>query len=400
MSEYLRLKVKSNMLKDRRIALCVTGSVAAINAPKLARELRRHGADVVCYMTESATKYVLNPHVMEWATGNKVVTELTGGVEHLIDFDLVVVYPATYNTICKIANGIADNPVTTLCASTDPSKIVIAPAMSIKLYSNPILKRNIEVLKSYGVRFIEPIIEEGAAKIADIDTTVNYIIRFLNRSGLRDSKVLILAGPTRYDIDAVRYISSKSTGLLGYYLAMEAFWRGCDLKVIYGPGEIEYPDIFNVERVYTTEEMLDKTIMELSKIKYDIAIFVAAILDYKPSKYIDAKIKSGGRISMELIPTPKVIDIVRSKYPDLFIVGFKLEYKIDEDKLIEEARRRLNEIKPGIIIANDISKITRDRHRACIIYDGGVKIVDSSKDIVAREVFNIIEEAYLRFKRN
>jgi phosphopantothenoylcysteine decarboxylase/phosphopantothenate--cysteine ligase len=138
----IEVSSKTSKLAGKRIAVCLTGSVACIESPKLARELRRHGAEVTCYMTKAAVKYGVSPYVMEWATGRPVITKLTGITEHLGDYDLVVVYPATLNTISKIAQGIADNPVTTLCASVNLTRLLIAPAMNLKLYTNKLLIKN------------------------------------------------------------------------------------------------------------------------------------------------------------------------------------------------------------------------------------------------------------------
>jgi len=137
-------------------------------------------------MTKAAVKYGVSPYVMEWATGRPVITKLTGITEHLGDYDLVVVYPATLNTISKIAQGIADNPVTTLCASVNPTILLIAPAMNLKLYTNKLLIENIEKLKRIGATFIEPRIDEGIAKVAEVNTTVDYVIKCLTMSKLRE----------------------------------------------------------------------------------------------------------------------------------------------------------------------------------------------------------------------
>lgn len=171
---------KATKLYEKTIALCLTGSVAIIEAPKLARDLRKKfGANVQCFMTESAVKYGLSPKIMEWATKKPVVTELTGFTEHMTDFDLVIVYPATFNTINKIAVGIADNAVSTLCAATPVNKLIIVPAMNIKLYNNPILKESITKLEKLGVKIIKPKIEEGVAKVASIEEIINCSIQTL-----------------------------------------------------------------------------------------------------------------------------------------------------------------------------------------------------------------------------
>jgi len=376
-----------------KVALCLTGSVAAIEAPKLARELRRHGAHVDCYMTDYAVKYGVSPEVMEWATGNEVVRELTGRVEHLYDYDLMMVYPATLNTIGKIAQGIADNAVTTLCAAVDMDKLIIVPAMNMRLYDSSILQENLSKLKRLGVTVISPRFSEGTAKIPRVEEVVDHAIRNLSRSRLRDRKVLILTGPTRYDLDPIRFISNKASGRLGYWLAKEGFQRGCQVKVIYGPGEVQFPEYIPLINVYSTEDMLEASLKELGKDAYDVAIFSAAVLDFKPKERADLKVKSGKEWSLELVPTPKVIERVIGEHPDLFVVAFKLEYNIPEKELIEGAHERLRELDADLMVANDLTAIRGEQHKAYIINkEKEVKVVDGTKAVLAEEIFNAIEK--------
>jgi phosphopantothenoylcysteine decarboxylase/phosphopantothenate--cysteine ligase len=386
---------KSDKLADRKVALCLTGSVAAIEAPKLARELKRHGAQVDSYMTDYAVKYGVSPEVMEWATGNEVVKELTGRVEHLHDYDLVMVYPATLNTIGKIAQGIADNAVTTLCAATDMDKLIIVPAMNMRLYDSPVLQENLSKLKRLGVTVISPRFSEGIAKIPKVEKVADHAIRKLSISRLRDKKALILTGPTRYDLDPIRFISNKSSGRLGYLLAKEGFQRGCRVRVIYGPGEVQFPDYIPVINVYNTEDMLEESLKELSKEDYDVAIFSAAVLDFRPKERADLKVKSGKEWSLELVSTPKVIERVIGEHPDLFVVAFKLEYNIPEKELIEGAYERLKELNVDLMVANDLTAIREDRHKAYIINkEKEVKVVDGTKAVLAEEIFNAIEKKF------
>lgn len=388
---------KTEKLADRRVALCLTGSVACIEAPKIARELRRNGAEVTCYMTQAAIDCGVSPYVMEWATGKPVVLKLTGMTEHLPQYDLVVLHPATLNSINKIAQGVADNAVTTLCASTEPSKLLIAPAMNLKLYENQILQKNMETLKKLGATFIEPRINEGTAKVATVDTTVDHAIRCLSSGPLKDRGILILTGPTRYDLDPVRYISNKSSGKLGYCLAKEAFHRGCRVKVIYGPGSVTFPSHIPVLKVYTVEDMLAATFKELNKGTFDVAIFSAAILDFKPTAYVGEKVKSGSIWGIDFKPTPKIIDEVSKRNPELSIVGFKLEYKVTREELLERAREELLRTGASLVVANDLSEIRGDHHKASLIDpDGNVKDFEGTKTELAQVVFDKIEERLIR----
>lgn len=391
------LSEKTGKLQGRRIALCVTGSVAAIEAPKLARELRRHGAEVTCYMTRAALEYGVPAKVMEWAAGRKVILELTGGVEHLEPYDLTVVYPATANTICKIASGIADNPVTTLCAATPPTKLAVAPAMNLKLYQNPALRESLEKLACRGAAILKPRIEEGAAKIVPVEEAVDHIIRLTSDSILKDRGILILSGPTQYNLDAVRYISSRSTGRLGYWLTREAFQRGSRVKAIYGPGEVKPPPYIDRIEVQTTEDFLRETLKELETEAYEAAIFAAAILDFKPETRIEGKVRSGVEWNIKLKPTVKVVEEVRRRYPELKIVAFKLEYKTPKEKMVEEAFLKLKQLNAQLIVANDLSEIKREKHRAYIIQaDGTIQQHDGTKAELAEKIFDTLEHIIIK----
>jgi len=171
-------------LNGKSIALCVTGSVAIIEAPNLAIQLRKqHGAKIQCFMTENAVEYALSPQIMEWATKNTVVRKLTGSTEHMIDFDLVIVYPATFNTINKIANGIADNAVTSLCGATPANRLLIVPTMNLKYYNNPILKENLAKLKKFKIAVLGPKIEAGTIKVTLVEEIIDYVRQILSPSG-------------------------------------------------------------------------------------------------------------------------------------------------------------------------------------------------------------------------
>jgi len=172
---------KSSVLKGKKIGLCITGSVAAVRSPEIARELMRNGAEVYCVMSKNAVKQIVNSYLMEWATGNPVVTKLTGQVEHITlagKPDLILVAPSTANTISKIACGIDDTTVTTVVSTAIGSKIpiIIVPAMHESLYNHPIIAENIKKLQSLGVEFVRPHLEEGKAKISETSEIVEIVI--------------------------------------------------------------------------------------------------------------------------------------------------------------------------------------------------------------------------------
>ncbi len=387
------LTLKNDWLAGRRVALCMSGSVASVMAPRLARELRRSGCDVECFMTDGAVKFGVSPALMEWATGRGVVTHLTGMSEHLTDYDAILVYPATLNTIRKIALGIADTAVTTLCAANPNDKLIVVPAMNMKLYDNPLLKESLAELRKRGAMVIAPRIDEGIAKIPGIREVSDSVHRKLAVGRLRGRRILLLSGPTRYYLDAVRYISNSSSGALGASIAREAFRRGCEIKVITGPARVPVPMYVGSIAANTVEEMLDATLSELRSGPYDAAIFAAAVLDFEPESKLHTKLKSTGKWNLSLTPTPKIIEMVAREFPKLFIAGFKLEYMMSDKGMIEAGWHRMKELGAGLMVLNDSSQVTEARHRAHILMrDGSSKLVDGTKELLAHEIMDAIEK--------
>ena len=349
---------KSKKLLGKKIVLAIPGSIAAVECVKLARELIRHGAEVHAVMSESAQK-IIHPYAMEFATGNKVVTEITGFIEHVElcgehdkKADLVLVCPATANTISKIACGIDDTPVTTVVTTAFAhTPIMIAPAMHATMYEHPIVRENIEKLKRVGVEFIGPRFEEGKAKVASIEEIIYHVIKKLHKKDLTGKKVLITAGATREYIDPIRFITNKSSGKMGVALAEEAELRGAEVTLIKTKGSVP-SFVENQIEVETVEEMLQAIESELKSREYDIVILAAAVGDFTPKEKAQKKIKSGKELILELVPTPKIIQRVKEIAPDVFLVGFKAEYGVGEEELIAQARRQIEKAKSDVVIAN------------------------------------------------
>ena len=349
---------KSRKLVGKKIVLAIPGSIAAVECVKLARELIRHGAEVHAVMSESAQK-IIHPYAMEFATGNKVVTEITGFVEHVElagehgnKADLILVCPATANTISKIACGIDDTPVTTVVTTAFAhTPIMIAPAMHSTMYEHPIIKENIEKLKKLGVEFIGPRFEEGKAKVASIEEIVYHVIKKLHKKDLSGKRVLVTAGATREYIDPIRFITNRSSGKMGVAIAEEAEFRGAEVTLIRTKGSVP-SFVENQIEVETVEEMLEAIEKELSTKKYDVVILAAAVSDFTPKEKAESKIKSGQPLVIELVPTPKIIQRVKELQPDVFLVGFKAEYGVSEEELIEQARKQIEKAKSDVVIAN------------------------------------------------
>ncbi len=354
-------------LKGKRIVLCVTGSVAAVQCPDVARALMRHGAEVFVVMSCMAQK-IIHPDLMEWASGNSVVIELTGKIEHVAlvgdhseKADLVLVAPATANTISKIACGIDDTTVTSLVSTAFGSNIpvVIVPAMHESMYNHPILTENIGKLKTLGVKFVEPRIEESKAKIAETREIVEAVMqRLALRLDLSELRVLVTAGPTVEHIDPIRVITNKSSGKMGVAIAEEALSRGAEVTLVYGVGLAVPPSRARIVHVETTGQMYEAVVSELKSKKFDVLIAVAAAADWAPPESYSYKVSTHKvrSLVLKLKPTLKIIDAVKRVSPSTFLVAFRAEYKLSEKKLIESAYERLRKANADLVVVNDVGK--------------------------------------------
>ncbi|MGB9714080.1 MAG: bifunctional phosphopantothenoylcysteine decarboxylase/phosphopantothenate--cysteine ligase CoaBC [Candidatus Bathyarchaeales archaeon] len=361
------LGTKSATLKGKRIVLCITGSVAAVQCPEIARALMRHGAEVFAVMSPAAQK-LIHPHLMEWATGNAVVTELTGKIEHVAlvgvreaRADLVLVAPATANTISKIACGIDDTTVTSVISTAFGSNtpIIIVPAMHESMYNHPILNEHIKKLKALGIEFVGPRIDEGKAKIAQTWEIVEAVIRKLaTKKDLAGLKVLVTAGPTVEHIDPVRVISNKSSGKMGVAVVEEALSRGAEVTLVYGLGTALPPLGAKVIRVETTEQMYEAVVSELKAQNYDLVVAAAAAADWTPIKAFSRKVSTHEvrSLDLKLKPTVKIVDAVKKLSPKTFLVAFRAEYSLPEKELIESAYERLKKAEADLIVVNDVGK--------------------------------------------
>ncbi len=372
-------------LSGKRIVLCVAGSVAAYKAIELARLLMRHGADVTCVASNAATK-LIQPDYFKWATGNKVITKLTGELEHirLADYnqsDLIIVYPATANTLGKLANGIDDTPISTILTVGFGSKIPILMclAMHESMYDNSAVKKNIEFLKNK-IEFLAPQMIEGKAKASEPEDVLEYVSKkFGFSSVLKNKKVLMTAGPTIEHIDPVRVITNQSSGKTGVSLASELISAGAKVTFVYGPGEEKPPKGAKIINVLSSKEMHNAVKTELKK-KFDIVIMAAAIADYIPINPSKNKIKSSkNEIKISLKKAPKIIDQIKKYQKNVLLVGFKAETNLTKNQLIKSAQKKLKESSSDMIVANDIGSSRYKKNPQ----NNQVIIVDSKKVVVS-----------------
>jgi len=370
-------------LSEKKIVLCVAGSVAAYKAIELARLLMRHGADVTCVTSDAVTKLV-QPDYFKWATGNEVITKLTGELEHikLADYnqsDLIIVYPATANTLGKLANGIDDTPISTVLTVGFGSKIPILMclAMHAAMYDNVAVKKNVEFLKNK-IEFLTPQMIEGKAKATEPEDVLEYVLRKFGFSSiLKNKKVLMTAGPTIEYIDPIRIITNQSSGKTGVLLASELISAGAKVTLVYGPGIEKPPKGAKIIKIFTSKEMFDVVKKEMSK-EFDIVIMAAAISDYTPENSSKNKIKSiKNKIKISLKKAPKIIDQIKKYQKNVFLVGFKAEANLSKNELIALAKKKMNESDADMIVANDIGSIRYRKNPE----SNEVLVIDSHKVI-------------------
>jgi len=349
-------------LAGKKIVLCIAGSVAAYKSIELARLLMRHGANVKCVMSNASTK-LIKPDYMKWATGNNVITKLTGDMEHidLADYkrsDLLIVYPSTANTLGKLATGIDDTPISTVLTVAFGSKIpiVMGLAMHRSMYENAAVRKNIAFLEKK-IDFVSPNVIEGKAKAPEPEDVLHFILRKFGQSKiLKGKKVLMTAGPTIEKIDPIRVITNHSTGKTGVLLASELVSAGAKVTLVYGPGIAEPPKGAKIIHVETVTEMFREVKKQMKK-KFDIVILAAAASDYIPKNQYSKKIKSTkNSLTIELKKAPKIIDHIKKLQKDVFLIGFKAETDISKKELVARAKQKLRDSKADMIIANDIGK--------------------------------------------
>jgi phosphopantothenoylcysteine decarboxylase/phosphopantothenate--cysteine ligase len=313
-------------LAGKQVVVAVTGSIAAVEVVRLTHSLRRCGAVVQAVMSDAATG-IISPESLTYASGRPAITHISGMVEHVTycgdggSADLLLIAPCTANTISKIACGIDDTPVTTFATTALGSgmPVLIVPAMHHSMYRHPAVRGNLECLRAWGVGIVDPRIEEEKAKIADNETIVLWCERMILGQPLKGKRVLITSGPCREIVDDVRVLTTRSSGLMGRALALEAFRLGADVTVIHRD---TFPGITNIP-VDSSADMREAVHRFFSEGGgADIYISAAAISDFAPKKY-KGKIPSGKKVNVELEPLPKLLDEVIRDYAPV-TVAFKL----------------------------------------------------------------------------
>ncbi|MEM2839100.1 MAG: bifunctional phosphopantothenoylcysteine decarboxylase/phosphopantothenate--cysteine ligase CoaBC [Thermoplasmata archaeon] len=389
-AEILRNSGKNGRFAGKHILVCVTGSIAAVEDVKLIREFIRQGAEVTVAMTESATR-IVHPEALWFASGRKPITALDGDVQHVTvcgsnpgGADAVLVAPCTANMISKIATGICDDAVSTMLVTAIGAKksIIIAPGMHGDMWQNKILQENLRKLRDLGITIVEPSLDEGKAKMAEIETIVCATGRGMLGGPLRGRKVTVIGGSTIEPIDAVRCITNASTGGTAVALAKEAYMRGADVELLMGNCAVQLPGFLPSKRFKTARD-LEKLV---SGKKMDIVLMPAAVSDYSPDRAFKGKMPSDKEsLSIVLKRNEKVIDSIDAS----ILVGFKLEVGISVEDLKERARERMNSSKMTAIVANRLEDVKEDSSRAFMLDRSGDEIeLYGTRDEIARGIID------------
>ncbi|MCL2711862.1 MAG: bifunctional phosphopantothenoylcysteine decarboxylase/phosphopantothenate--cysteine ligase CoaBC [Methanomassiliicoccaceae archaeon] len=384
---------KSNKLRGKTIIMGITGSVAAIECFATIRELIRHGAKVIPVMS-SAAQELVTPTSLEFASGMVPVTKITGRAEHVSMLgdgsvaDVFLIYPATANTISKIAQGVDDTPVTTMATVAMGSGIpmVIAPAMHDSMFRNPAVKKNIEFLKESGVMFLGPNIDDVRAKVVSKEEVIAWAFKLMSKNDLKGKKVLVIGGRSEEPIDSMRIITNRSTGLMSVHLAERAFERGADVELWMGGCSVPLPDYIPTKRFGTVGDLMKMT----KKIKHDIVIVPAALSDFAAVRVKKGKIPSEGSVKMELTPVPKVLPAIRSRCDN--VIGFKAESGLEREALVEKARGRMIAYDLAAIVANDIDVAGKTSSKAVIVTKDNAKDISGTKANVADSILDVCAE--------
>ena len=377
------------MLQGVNVALAVSGSIAAVKVVELAHELRRHGASVRAVMSPASTN-IIHPWAVDFATDEPVVTEITGRVEHVALCgrdgwaDVLLLAPATANTAGKIASAVDDTPVTT-CATTALGAdipLVMAPAMHEPMYDHPGVLDALDTLEAWGVTFAPPRIEEGKAKIATESDIITEVARATTPQTLSGTHVVVTAGATKERIDPIRILTNRASGKTGRAVARALYIRGAKVTLVQDGPNVPYAEVVAVE---TADEMIDAC--RRTAATADALLSAAAISDFTADA-VDEKIRSGTPLSVDLRPTPKLIDSVREAYPDLPIIGFKAETSGDDDAMIAEARRIRDRVGLAFVVANDASVMGADETRVLLVGEDAVDPEEATgtKDAVAGRI--------------
>lgn len=386
----------NKILRNKKILIGVSGGIAAYKVPELVRNLLKEGAEVKVILTENGERFV-SKYTLDILTDGKVYTDMfIGGIPHIglaEESDLIAIIPATYNIIGKIANGIADDLLTTIISAFQKKKIIF-PSMNTAMLENPILVKNINYLKSLGYEIVEPsegILAcgtSGKGRLPDMDIILFQICRALSDNIFKNKKILVTAGGTLEKIDPVRMITNASSGKMGLELAKAFTLLGGEVLLLIGRHSVLIPPYIDYEKYENSDELYSLIMKKISDI--DILIMTAAVSDFKP-EFQTKKIKRDKEIILKLSPTIDILKEVSKLERKPIIVGFCLE---EESNIVEEGIRKMKEKNCDIMIANTLGSLGGDFTKGYILYKKNEEYFEMTKEELSWHLTNIIRQFY------
>jgi phosphopantothenoylcysteine decarboxylase/phosphopantothenate--cysteine ligase len=394
-----------------KVALGVTGCIAAYKAVEVMRGLQKAGVSVQVILTRSGARFVA-PLTFESLSAQNVITDMfqpgqNRDINHISlaqSIQLLAVAPATANILGKFARGIADDFLSTLYLS-NPAPVLIAPAMNVEMWRHPAVRANVEILKGRGHHFVDPEFGslacgmEGEGKLAGVDVIVQRILEVL-RGGesLARLRILVTAGPTVEDIDPVRFMSNRSSGKMGYAVARAALQRGAEVHLVSGPTALKAPDGAKIVQVRSAAEMKEAVLRLFPNM--DIVVKAAAVADYRPSKTADRKIKKSKKtMTLELDRTEDILGWLGREKKKQVLIGFAAE----TEGLLESAREKLKKKNLDLIAANDVSQGVFGSDSATVHLLSGtgdpVTLQEQPKLTIANKILDLALEMCLARKK-
>ena len=388
--------MNTSTFTNKTIVIGVTGGIACYKVLDLINELRKFNSNVHVIMTEHST-HLVDAKDFEKASGNEMQTSLFHPKINYIEYikknkpikhisladiaDLFLICPATANVIGKIANGIADDLLTTSVTATI-APVLICPAMNVKMWKNPIVQENVKKLKILNYHFVEPEYGElacgykGVGRLANLRRIIDRIELLLKQRGdLKGRKILVTAGATIEEIDPVRVITNKSSGKMGTSIAEQAFLRGAEVILLRGRNSIEPNYNIKEEKFTTVDDLYNKIKKNIKNV--DIVVHSAAVSDFTIGNKNNTKIKSDKELHLELTPTTKIFERLKKFNKRIFLVGFKAENNVTKNILIHRAYALLKNADADLVVANDVGKIGRGFD----VDTNEVFVVDKNKNV-------------------
>ncbi len=378
---------RSTALTDRTVWLAVTGSVAAVEAVGLTRELLRHGAEVRIVASAAALELV-GRKALEFACGRPPVTEITGQVEHVTaGADLLVIAPCTASSLAKVVHGIGDTPPTlfalTLLGASVP--LLIAPAMDGKMAQSPVVQENLRSARKIAT-VLDPVLEEGKAKLPARETVAAWACHLAGQRNLVGQRILVIGGGTAEPLDDVRVLGNRSSGRMAVALAEVAFARGADVALWLGSATVAPGNWIPLERFTTLQELADRV---KSLGAWDAILLPAALADFRPARQ-SGKIASGQRMSLELEPAPKLLPLLRRAHSGK-LVAFKLADTFSDDELIKKANAPLE--YADLVVANTTEAMEAEAARVVLVSRKGAEKASGNKRTLAGAILDRLQPA-------